>query len=457
MSGREALDVNGQHAAAVVLRMAEVKPEPVRWLWPGRFPLGRLSEVSGDPGLGKSTLLYDLAARVTRGDAMPDGSPGPGPAGVLILSAEDDLASVIRPRLEAAGADLGRVGVLRLRDADGELREPTLADLAELEWAGRELGALLVIVDPLMDYLPRDVDAHRDQDVRRPLAALRALAERLGAAVVIVRHLNKSQSESPLYRPGGSIGITATMRAGHLLAADPAGGALVLAPTKSSLAPMPKPLRLRLVTDPGSTFARVSWEGECEHSAASLLAPPPTPEDRSAVEEADEFLRELLAAGPVLSREAESEAKSAGLKLATVRRARERLGIVPRKAGRPGEPGQHWTWALPEDAQPSGEPAPKMLNGAESEHLREGEPGASTCEHGASEDAHTGECEQVREGAAKASSTREVEHLRKHEHGNSVSAADVAEGAHEGRVWASSESAPGTVEHLRRSEKVPGA
>lgn len=345
MTERETHDVSGLHTAAVVVRLSEVKPESVRWLWRGRFPLGRLSEVSGDPGLGKSTLLYDLAARVTRGDVMPDGSPGVGPAGVLILSAEDDLASVIRPRLEAAGADLDRVGVPRLRDADGELREPTLADLGELEWAGRELGALLVIVDPLMDYLPRDVDAHRDQDVRRPLAWLRALAERLGAAVVVVRHLNKSQSGSPLYRPGGSIGITATMRAGHLLAADPAGGALVFAPTKSSLAPTPKPLRLRLVADPGSTFARVQWEGPCEHSAESLLAPPPLPERRGERDRAEEFLRELLAHGAVPAKEAERAAEEAGISARTLARARRSLGVAARKLP------THWEWALSEGCQ----------------------------------------------------------------------------------------------------------
>lgn len=345
MSERETHDLSGRHTAAEVLRLSEVKPEPVGWLWRGRFPLGRLSELSGDPGLGKSTLLYDLAARVTRGDVMPDGSPGVGPAGVFILSAEDDLASVIRPRLEAAGADLGRVGVLRLRDADGELREPTLADLAEIEWAVRELDAKLGIVDPLMDYLPRDVDAHRDQDVRRPLAWLRGLTERTGIAGVIVRHLNKSQSGSPLYRPGGSIGITATMRAGHLLAADPAGGALVFAPTKSSLAPMPRPLRLRLVADPGATFARVQWEGPCEHSAESLLATPPLPERRGERDRAEEFLRELLARGPVPARAAERAAEEAGISGRTLARARRSLGVAARKLP------THWEWRLPEGGQ----------------------------------------------------------------------------------------------------------
>lgn len=330
-----------------VVRFSDVKPEPVEWLWNGRIPLSMLSEVVGDPGLGKSTLVADIGARLTRGDAMPDGSPGPEPAGVVILSAEDDLARVTVPRVLAAGANPDLVTTLRLSDADGELREPTLSarDLEEAEQAVRDERARLVIFDPFMAYLPPDVDAHRDQDVRRPLSALRGLAERTGAAVVIVRHLNKSPGGSPLYRPGGSIGITAAVRAGHLLARDPAGASLVFAPTKSSLAPMPKPLGLSLVADPGAKFPRVVWQGECEHSAASLLAPPPVPERRSELSRAEDFLRELLALGPVAAKDAERAAGGNGISERTLARARRSLGVLPRKLA------THWEWALSEGRQ----------------------------------------------------------------------------------------------------------
>ena len=91
---------------AVVTRMADVTAQPVRWLWPSRIPLGMLTILDGDPGLGKSTVLLDLASRLSRGDLMPDDSSGPGIMGTVILSAEDDVARVIRPRLEAAGADV---------------------------------------------------------------------------------------------------------------------------------------------------------------------------------------------------------------------------------------------------------------------------------------------------------------------------------------------------------------
>ena len=100
---------------AVVVKLADVTPEPVRWLWPGRIPLGKLSILDGDPGLGKSLITLDLAARVSAGRPMPDGTLPDldGPAGVVLLTAEDDPADTIRPRLDAAGADCSRIVLLK--------------------------------------------------------------------------------------------------------------------------------------------------------------------------------------------------------------------------------------------------------------------------------------------------------------------------------------------------------
>ncbi len=98
--------------------------EPMRWLWPGRVPLGKMTLLVGDPGLGKSLVALDMAARVTRGAAWPDEAGArettettseviSRPAGsVVLLSAEDDAADTILPRLEAAGGDADRVIVL---------------------------------------------------------------------------------------------------------------------------------------------------------------------------------------------------------------------------------------------------------------------------------------------------------------------------------------------------------
>lgn len=457
MSGPNSASVRGRRRAAELVRLSDVKPEPVTWLWEGYIPLGMLTVLDGDPGLGKSTVILDLASRLSRGDAMPDGSNGPTASGTVLLSAEDDLARVIRPRLDATGADLERVAVVRMWASVSEQREPTLSpkDLVEVERNVLELGALLVVVDPLMAYLPQDVDAHRDQDVRRVLSALRGLAERTGAAVVVVRHLNKAPGASPLYRGGGSIGIVAAARSGLLLAAEPGdstNSVRVLASVKSNLAPPPASLRLRLTNAPGTAFARVSWEGASGHTAASLLELPPSPKDRSALDEAEGFLRELLAAGPVMAREAEDEAKAGGISARTLRRARERLGVVPRKAGQPGETGQHWQWALPEGGQPFELDASKMANPGNVGQLHEPAPAATGCTGEVVEGGHAEGCGLALDLEALAPSTHDFGQLRSEGDSNAMVGAEMSEAGQHPDAWPPSTE---PAEELGRFGGVP--
>src|SRR5262250_3136858 len=98
-----------------VRRLSEVRHQPCSWLWPGRLALGKLAMLDGDPGLGKSLLALDLCSRLSTGRPMPDGSPGPGVGNALVVNAEDGPHDTTRPRLEALGADLERVFILRPR------------------------------------------------------------------------------------------------------------------------------------------------------------------------------------------------------------------------------------------------------------------------------------------------------------------------------------------------------
>ncbi|MGI8830855.1 MAG: AAA family ATPase, partial [Candidatus Limnocylindria bacterium] len=315
----------------VLVNLASVQRERVEWLWPGRLARGKLHMLDGDPGLGKSTTALDLAARLSRGATMPDGSPASAPAGVVILSAEDGVADTIRPRLEAAGADLARIVALTaIVDADGERMPGLPVDLPAVEAGIRKVDAALVIIDPLMAYLPSDVNAHRDQDVRRALAPLSALAERTRAASVAIRHLNKTSGGHALYRGGGSIGIIGAARVGLLVARDPDDDTRrVVAVTKSNLAAEPPSLAFRLVEDAEIGVARVEWLGESEHGASALLAArTDDPDEGSALAEAVEVLRTILADGPVSAKEAEREAYDAGVTRATLLRARKAAGVT---------------------------------------------------------------------------------------------------------------------------------
>jgi hypothetical protein len=326
------------------VRLSDVEPEHVAWLWPGRIPLGKLTMTDGDPGLGKSTLILgEIAARVTTGSPWPDGQPCPQGA-VVLLTAEDGLADTIRPRLDAHGADASRVFAFdAVEYGPDDERPPSLAlDVARIEEAVVREGALLVVVDVLMAFLGSRTDSYRDQDVRAALSPLVKMAERTGCAVICLRHLSKSGGANALYRGGGSIGIIGAARSGLLVAPDPEDDTRrVLAVTKCNLAAPVPALAFRLTPDDERGCARIAWEGETAHTAADLLAIPDE-EDRSAGDEAADFLRDLLAAGPVPSKKVKAAARAAGIAERTLNRAKKRAGVVSEKAGLT----EGWVWKI---------------------------------------------------------------------------------------------------------------
>lgn len=357
--------VSGQPAVrSILVYLSDVEAVPIRWLWPGRIPLGKLTIFDGDPGLGKSLITLNLAARTSTGREMPDGTRGDadGPGGIVLLSAEDDPSDTIRPRLDAAGGDSSRVVMLTAQrqtvvhnDGSEESRERsvTLRDVDALRHAIKETGARLVIVDPFMAYIG-DTDGHLDSDIRALLAPLAALAAETGAAIVLVRHLRKSGGANPVYAGGGSIGIIAAARSGLMVARDPDdpdGHRRVLASTKCNLAVEPpslgyviepKPLDGPLAL-PGVPHVR--WLGQVEHTAASILGTgPEDSEERMVRDDAMAFLRGHLADGPRPVEEVKSEAKRAGFSWRTVERAKAPAKVRSVRDGA----NNRWLWVLEE-------------------------------------------------------------------------------------------------------------
>jgi hypothetical protein len=309
---------------------------------------------------------------------MPDDPETPEVAGVVLLSAEDGLADTIRPRLEAAGADLSRVVALTaIRNSGGEETFPTIAAIEQLEIAIRRVDARLVIVDPLMAYLSPEVNAYRDQHVRKELAPLAALAQRSGVAIVLVRHLRKgSRSDGALYAGGGSIGIAGAARSVLLVGRDPeVEERRVLARAKGNLSKTPPSLAFRLAEAPNGV-ATVKWEpSPVEITADRLLAASAVgEEEKSARDEARDWLVYFLADGPHPAQEVFREGQKAGHAVITIRRAATALGVRKAKAAFQGG----WSWSLPEfedDHGPS--KALSFRSGASSapgDHLRGPEP-----------------------------------------------------------------------------------
>jgi hypothetical protein len=341
----------GSPAEAIVLTASSIKPLPISWLWRHRIPRGAITILDGDPGLGKSTIGANIAARVSRGWEMPPAAgpcEGAEPEGVLILSAEDDNSRTIRPRLEAAGADLERVHILDEVRAGDSTRPPVVPmDIPLLENLITQYEVALVIIDPFLAYLDGTIDSHRDQDVRRCLHKLKGLAERTGAAILLIRHLNKMNGGAAIYRGGGSIGITGSARCALVVGKDPGDPErFVLAGIKSNLGPMPRSLAYRVESAGLRTeVSRIAWGGECDLAADDILAQPGAGRAKAG-DRCAGALAVLLEKGPLPVREAEEALRRMSFKERAIKEARKILRIEAYKRSFDGE----WMMKLPEDA-----------------------------------------------------------------------------------------------------------
>jgi hypothetical protein len=335
----------------VVVRLSDVEPQQVRWLWPGRIPAGKLTLVAGDPGLGKSTMTLDIAARVSRGIPFHDCRDIPNPAGdVLILSAEDDPADTIRPRLDAAGADAARVhwieGVRRIGEHGvGQFSLDT--DMPHLQRAIQKANApRLVIVDPISAYMGWRTDSHRNTDVRALLAPLAALAAKHGVAVLAITHLNKGSGGKAIYRATGSLAFAAAARAVWLVVADANDRARrLLLPAKMNLATDPTGLAF---TIRGSV---IHWEAEPVSMTAdeALASELENEDDRASRLDAGDWLEAALDNGSLPAKEVLRQAKANGITPSALRRAKTERDVESFKIS---YAAKEWYWRLPGDTRP---------------------------------------------------------------------------------------------------------
>lgn len=341
-----------------LLDLANVTPTAIRWLWPGRFALGRLSSVTGRPGDGKSLLSIDMAARITTGFGWPDGAPCPK-GSVLLVCCEDDPADTIRPRLDAAGADVSKVKILEGVDSldpqTGKSREVpfTLQDVEAMESALQEMDdCKLVIIDPIGSYLGGGTDAHRDNEVRGILAPIAKLAEKYGVAVIIVIHTRKSTAQYADDMALGSRAFTGIVRTSWHLMADRENKELRLfLPGKNNLSKAASGLAFRIEENHRVSVPapQIVWEaGTIDKHADDLLAElnaqnKPGP-DAEAQDSAAAWLSETLAHGPRLAKELFDEWKNGeGGSERTLKRAKRCLGVEAYRVEIPGP----WWWRLP--------------------------------------------------------------------------------------------------------------
>jgi putative DNA primase/helicase len=306
----------GAAVAGLKLVWAEVvREEPVSWLVPGFLAMGELTDLSGDPGVGKGCVTASWAARVTAEDTN---------ATVILCSTEDRL-STTRSRLRAEGADLHRVALLDIREAYS-LVLPGHA--TTLEAMIRAIGAKLLVLDPALEFMDPGLDSHKQQDVQQFTAALAGIAHRTGSAVLNVRHLNKSMGSAAIYKAAGSIAFVGRARMALLAAKDKESGGRVLAVVKGNIGRDSHAVAFDLTEKDGAPV--VTWGDPVTISADELVNQDPkrhgpAPEKQEA---ARDFLAALLADGPVAKQEALRKAKAAGVGRTVVYATAKAMGLA---------------------------------------------------------------------------------------------------------------------------------
>ena len=326
------------------------EPKPIEWLVDGAIPLGMVGVIGGAPGFGKSTIAISLAAMVTTGVNTIDRGARCASGSVLMVASEDDPERTIRPRLEAAMADISKVhhviGVAATSDRVSafELKRDVDALRAEADRFG---DVKLIIIDPPAAHLGGKTDSYKESDVREALAPYAELANQTGALVLLIVHLNKRSDGSPQQRFGGSTAWTAVPRFAYVVAQDRLDGARYMLPAKHNLSDDTVGFRYRIeeatINYPSGPIktSKVVWEGRCPKSAEELLTEQRPKPVTPVLVEAKAFLLELLAAGQVSSSEAFGQAEAAGISKSALKRAKAELRVRSERMD------EKWHWSLP--------------------------------------------------------------------------------------------------------------
>lgn len=345
---------------AHAVQASSIKPQAIRWLWPGWLAQGKLHILAGAGGTGKTTLLLGLIATITTAGRWPDGEVCREPGNALIWSSEDDPSDTLVPRLIAAGADMNRVYILQGRiNGEGE-REPfdPSSDIDLLRATAEEIGGIsLLMLDPLVSAVKGDM--HKANDVRRGLQGVVDFAEQHLCAVVGISHFAKGGAgSSPADRVIGSQAFSALARTVLVAAKQEDSDARVLARAKSNIGTDEGGISYTiepLTIEGGIEATRAVWGELIQGSAREILGDVEGTEDETRLDDSDdpaEALQRILAKGPLPGKEAKSLMMGNGYTQKQIRKARERLSITTARTGFGGDTVV--TWSMP---QPNGDHA----------------------------------------------------------------------------------------------------
>jgi hypothetical protein len=335
-----------------------VEPEAIDWLWEGFLAAGKITLLSGKPEVGKSQLVIDWIARITRNSTWPD-KLGFAPCGSCwILSSEDGIADTIVPRLIAAGADMDQVAIIKsVATVRGKKRIFSVQD--DLDRLGNMFANLpagklppkLLMIDPITAYQGASdkVDSHRTTDVRNSLAPLVEFTEQHRISTVMIAHPRKGANGNAKESVSGSLAYVAIARILLVACLEPETDRRLLLPDKNNLGVKPPGRGYRIQAREIARdirAPRILWDDAPVDVSADQALYDEAQASKgaaSAIEAAIDFLKEQLADGPVLASTVEAAAKGRGVSDRTLRRAREKLGAKSIREDFQGA----YQWALP--------------------------------------------------------------------------------------------------------------
>lgn len=311
-----------------MIKMSEVQSQEVSWLWYPFIPYGKLTIIQGDPGDGKTTLVLNIAAKLSKGESLDSEMKLAEPLNIIYQSAEDGLADTVKPRLEMAGADCERISVI-----DEKIKSLSMID-ERLEEAVIITKAKMLILDPIQAYLGGGMDMNRANEARDMTKKLAALAEKYQCAIVLVGHMNKAAGNKAAYRGMGSIDFFAVARS-VLLVGRVEGEVNIRAVVqiKNNLAMFGHPKAFELSEN------GFSWLGDYEITADEVLggiAP-----KANKTEQAKRLLRQLAETNNAMqSNEIVNLADEQGISKRTLENAKRELCIRAKRIN------NSWYWEL---------------------------------------------------------------------------------------------------------------
>ena len=324
------------------IKLSTVTPKRLSWMSKGRLAHGKMTDLAGDAGQGKTMVLLDWCARYSRGGGLPDGVPDEK-RHVIYMSVEDDVEDTLVPRLMIAGADLTYIHVVYRNPATGQFFH--FPD--DVEVLGEMIDAWntgLIVIDPMQGFMAPGKTVNNGEDVRYCYQPLVDAIKRPGVGVITVRHHTKQISvTNAAYRGAGSMQITAVVRAGLTVARSQKNPRQrVLAQNKENLTERMPSLLFELQSVSGEDHPRVEWLGETDEGADELLM---DPRERGELNRAREWIRSALTDGPKLGRELLTAWREEGGSDRTLRDAANSMNVDYRRDGF-GQ-GSRVEWALP--------------------------------------------------------------------------------------------------------------